>query len=268
MNEYFFSEPCLPLSLQIINCGSERCSPGHTFGPAIREHYLIHFVASGKGVFCADGKTWELRAGQGFLILPEEITTYRADASDPWEYAWVGYTGSGADKITLTAGLSPEKHVFSCQDAGAALEILRQIEDDALHLEAGGLSAVGGLLRFLACIPGRRPDTRLPRQHYDRARWYMEGHYATPITVQQVANFAQISRAQLYRLFQEAEGRSPKQALTALRLRHACRLLTETDAPLDAVAAQVGLASGQRLGVLFRKETGLSPGVYRDRMRR
>ena len=49
----------------------------------------------------------------------------------------------------------------------------------------------------------------------------MEGHYATPITVQQVANFAQISRAQLYRLFQEAEGRSPKQALTALRLRHA-----------------------------------------------
>lgn len=96
----------------------------------------------------------------------------------------------------------------------------------------------------------------------------MEGHYATPITVQQVANFAQISRAQLYRLFQEAEGRSPKQALTALRLRHACRLLTETDAPLGRRCRPGGLASGQRLGVLFRKETGLSPGVYRDRMRR
>ena len=86
--------------------------------------------------------------------------------------------------------------------------------------------------------------------------------------MQQVANFAQISRAQLYRLFQEAEGRSPERAAPRPAKRHACRLLTETDAPLDAVAAQVGLASGQRLGVLFRKETGLSPGVYRERMRR
>ena len=44
--------------------------------------------------------------------------------------------------------------------------------------------------------------------------------------------------------------------------------LSSFQALTTAIAAQVGLASGQRLGVLFRKETGLSPGVYRDRMRR
>ena len=268
MKEYFFMEPGSPLGLQVTNCGSERCDPGHTYGPAIREHYLIHFVASGKGVLFAADRAWEVHAGQGFLILPEEITTYRADRADPWEYSWVGYAGPIAQWATSAAGLSPENRIFSCEDAGTALELLRQIEDDALHLKAGSLSAAGGLLRFLGCLQGRRPVTYLPRQHYDRARWYMEGHYATPITVQQVANFVQISRAQLYRLFQEAEGRSPKQALTALRLRHACRLLTETGASLDAIAAQVGLASGQRLGVLFRKEMGLSPGLYRERMRR
>ena len=39
------------IELSIFNCGLERCAPGQTWGPGIRDHYLIHLVVSGKGIF-------------------------------------------------------------------------------------------------------------------------------------------------------------------------------------------------------------------------
>ena len=35
----------------IYFCGHEHCQPGHSFGPTVRPHYLIHVVLSGKGIF-------------------------------------------------------------------------------------------------------------------------------------------------------------------------------------------------------------------------
>ena len=47
------------IELSIFNCGLERCAPGQTWGPGIRDHYLIHLVVSGKGVFEVGGRTYE-----------------------------------------------------------------------------------------------------------------------------------------------------------------------------------------------------------------
>ena len=55
------------IELSIFNCGLERCAPGQTWGPGIRDHYLIHLVVSGKGVFEVGGRT----AGRSVLRPPQ-----------------------------------------------------------------------------------------------------------------------------------------------------------------------------------------------------
>ena len=45
------------IELSIFNCGLERCAPGQTWGPGIRDHYLIHLVVSGKGTFEVGGSS-------------------------------------------------------------------------------------------------------------------------------------------------------------------------------------------------------------------
>ena len=50
------------IELSIFNCGLERCAPGQTWGPGIRDHYLIHLVVSGKGVFEVGGRTYEAKS--------------------------------------------------------------------------------------------------------------------------------------------------------------------------------------------------------------
>lgn len=38
-------------SLYVNCCGLSRTEPMHSFGPALKPHYLIHYILSGKGRF-------------------------------------------------------------------------------------------------------------------------------------------------------------------------------------------------------------------------
>ena len=87
------------IELSIFNCGIERCAPGQTWGPGIRDHYLIHLVLSGKGVFEVGGRTWEVSQGQLFFARPSQLIRYTADEQQPWEYSWVGFNGACAHKL-------------------------------------------------------------------------------------------------------------------------------------------------------------------------
>ena len=80
------------IELSIFNCGLERCAPGQTWGPGIRDHYLIHLVVSGKGVFEVGGRTYEVVPGDLFFARPSQLIRYTADEAQPWEYSWVGST--------------------------------------------------------------------------------------------------------------------------------------------------------------------------------
>ena len=67
------------VELSIFNCGREQCQPGHTWGPGVRDHYLIHLVVSGKGIFEVGGRTWEVSEGDLFFARPSQLIRYTAD---------------------------------------------------------------------------------------------------------------------------------------------------------------------------------------------
>ncbi|MGN0971885.1 MAG: AraC family ligand binding domain-containing protein [Aristaeellaceae bacterium] len=254
--------------LAICQFGEEACRPLHAFGPAQRDHYLIHFVVSGSGTFFSGGVGQPVRAGQGFLILPGEETFYQADAREPWHYAWVGYRGRQAEALTREAGLDETHRVFTAQDASGAWETLRQMRQDARMLRLGQLAATGSLLRFLALIaPAQSPDMDSSRSRTlcDKALWYLEGRFDRPVSIQEAADFAGVSRSHLYRLMMAEYGCSPKAMLQRIRMEQAVRLLTGTTLTLEEIAPRVGLQNGAQLGAAFRRAFGVAPGAYRRR---
>ena len=82
-----------------VDFGMERNYPSHSFGPNIRDYYLIHFILEGKGVFINPKKQYELEKGDAFLIRPGEVCTYKADNDEPWTYIWIGFNGNMSFKI-------------------------------------------------------------------------------------------------------------------------------------------------------------------------
>ena len=76
---------------KIVQFGEESCKSNHSYGPAIRNHWLLHFVRSGKGHFDNKRACYELSGGSMFIIRPGEVTYYEADSDDPWHYEWIGF---------------------------------------------------------------------------------------------------------------------------------------------------------------------------------
>ena len=96
---------------KILFCGFEDCEPLHSYGPAVRDYFIIHFVHEGKGSFFCGEKSYTLSGGDCFLITPGEITSYRADRLNPWKYSWVAFLGEDIEKALCNAGLSPASPV-------------------------------------------------------------------------------------------------------------------------------------------------------------
>lgn len=105
------------IDLCIYQFGHEQCMPGHSFGPAARNHYLFHYILSGTGTLMADdtkgiSQTFNIKSGQGFMIFPGQINTYIADDKLPWEYIWIEFDGLRVKEALTTTDLSVNDPVY------------------------------------------------------------------------------------------------------------------------------------------------------------
>ncbi|HET6503238.1 MAG TPA: helix-turn-helix domain-containing protein [Amycolatopsis sp.] len=88
-----------------------------------------------------------------------------------------------------------------------------------------------------------------------------------PLSVGDMAAHLNVSPRTLARRFTGRLGTSPGAWLLARRVAEACTLLEETDLPVVAIAARVGLTSAVNLRRRFRALVGTTPGEYRQTFR-
>lgn len=257
------------MDLAIVHSGQQDCPPHHSYGPATRSCYLFHYISAGRGVFEVDERRYELRAGQGFLIVPDVVTRYQADGADPWHYSWLGFRGADAAALVARTGLSAAQPIFEAGPVPEIAACMRQIYDDLYTLPdaaLGALAAAGGALRFIALISGtRRAASHAADAYYEKGMWYIRAHLERAVTVEEIAAFVGLSRSQLFRAFRQSAGVSPREALAQARAEQARRLLRAGDLPLHQIAASCGYANAAHFSAAFRRSSGMSPLEYRRR---
>ena len=237
------------------SCGEERCLPGHCYGPAVREHYLLHYVVSGMGTFRARGELFHLRPGQAFVILPGETTTYQADGSIPWFYRWVGFEAG----IELPPLL--QQPVLDIPQGGRIFAAM--MDSAALH-SGRELYLCGRIYELLSLLCGPSPD--LPAQDYVlRAKNYMESNYMNEITVSQMAKFLGLDRSYFSSLFRAQTGSSPLNYLIDVRLQRAAELIAVYGYRPGEAAAGAGYRDSCNFSRMFKRRFGVSPSAYEKR---
>lgn len=92
---------------------------------------------------------------------------------------------------------------------------------------------------------------------------YMREHVADPITVEDVAGKVGLSRAHFFSLFRDQLSTTPQVFWSAVRVEEAIRLLVQREAPLTAVAFDLGFSSPGNFSRFFREHMGVSPSRFR-----
>ncbi|MGG1945031.1 helix-turn-helix domain-containing protein [Trinickia sp. NRRL B-1857] len=96
---------------------------------------------------------------------------------------------------------------------------------------------------------------------------WLDENCTRPITVADGVQVAMMSSRSFSRHFKLQLGVTPSEFLLRARLDLVCRMLTETDLPVEKIARRCGIGNGDRLGKIFRKTLRISPTEYRSRSR-
>lgn len=265
-NSYKVSEKEL-VSLSVYNVGYQKCAPLYQWGPGIRDHYLIHYVISGRGIYQVNGTKYFLKAGDTFLIYPNTEVSYQADDKDPWEYTWVGFNGNDAGFILDATDFSRESPIITNTPDGEALQ--RQF----MHIyEARGnefdhaVEMTGRLYTALAIFMKKAHHTKKQNtstSYVQKAVEYISANYSYPITIDNIADYVGLSRSHLFRSFKTVMNQSPKEYLTSYRIRQACFLLANSNLSVTSIAGSVGFENSLYFSKAFHKIRGMSPKEFR-----
>lgn len=229
-----------------VDFGQENCCPAYSYGPHVRDYYLIHYVSSGRGVLMNSRGTHPVCAGQAFLIRPGEVCKYTADEHFPWNYTWIGFLGAMASAFDQT------EDVFEAD--GLIFEEMSAVS----QFSSCQAAYLAGMLFKLYCSifdHKERPD------YVNRVIGYININYMKLIRVEQIADQLGINRKYLARIFKEKTGKTMQQFLIQKRITEAKKLLSG-GFNVEETAYMVGYSDSFSFSKAFKKLCGLSPKNY------
>ncbi|MEY8338048.1 helix-turn-helix domain-containing protein [Lachnospiraceae bacterium 62-35] len=262
------------IDMTLFQYGWERCSPSHSYGPASRNHYLFHFIISGKGVLnTKDSQNqpheYQLKKNQGFMIFPGQVTTYIADDEEPWEYAWVEFDGVRAREFIETAGLTYNSPIYRCRRKELAPPIKEEIMALVQNNKATSLYQMGHLYLFLnqliqsSASSKEMTEGKLKDFYIREAISFIEQNYKNPITIEDIAEFCNLNRSYLGKIFRSSLNQTLQQFLIYYRMNRAAELLKFSDMSVNEVAGSVGYPNQLHFSRAFKKTYDKSPSVWR-----
>ena len=154
-----FNEPTSKMNLKLYNCGTEDCESGHSWGPALKDHYKLFYIKNGSGLLKVGDKTCDLSKHQYFIICPNVINSYIASSHEPWVYYWVAFSGINAETYLSRANFSIDKPVIHCNNE-------EKIIDCFTNMFEGSEDSNSGDMRINFCFQGYLRSLRVVHQVY------------------------------------------------------------------------------------------------------
>lgn len=267
----FTSDPATPcIELKLFYCGSEICAPGHSWGPALKDHYKFLYIHRGKGIFRVGEHTYHLGPGDGFLLSPDVVAYYRADEEDPWTYSWIAFDGLNAELYLTRARLSAYQPIFRSRQPEAVELCFRQIYDACRMNGSTDTRLLSNLYGFLSILIEEattghpEPKSENAQDLYvKKALEFVHINYSQTVTIAEMADWIGLERKYLSKLFKSATGLSPQDYLIHFRLNKACELMKNPSLSIGEIAYSVGYKDQLLFSKMFKKLKGVSPTEYR-----
>ena len=254
-------------------CGVENCLPDYCFHTGTeRQGYHMHVILQGKGQLSVNGKVQDLHFGQLFVTKPGEDSWYKADKESPWVYCWMSFDGTQAQQIIEKAGFFNGVNALDCHaDRRELYSLVLKVLEQAELTPSNIYSRTAYLLEFISHVidsyTESEKDSRVKHEYptdmyVDYAANFIRSNFAT-VKISDVAKYIGIHRSYMTSIFKKKIGISPQEYLMQCRINHACKLLEETDNPIQEISRQVGYDNPLTFSKTFKTYYGVSPRGYR-----
>lgn len=247
----------------ILFCArDENLEPGVTYGPVIRDIYILECCTSGYGAVVINRKEFPVGPGDCYVLLPGDVVIHKTAEVNPRSGVWCAVNGLQVGKALSLAGITSENPFVRPELFGEILALVEEAmamkKDPDPGVEFRRLACLYRILGILL-----RDSTESDRDSViQKAVGMMEARYHESLSVEEIAASVGLERSYFSTFFKERTGYSPHRYLNRLRIQKACMLMEGNRASVADAAEYVGL-DPQNFARLFKKEMGVTPLKYK-----
>jgi AraC-like DNA-binding protein len=282
-----FTAPPYPL-IAAVGCAVWR--PGVIHAERVFEAYDLIVCAQGALYMEEEGRSYEMDAGKMLVLEAGKRHRGTRPTEEETEVYWIHFCHSPHLPPKLVDKQSWQQPLLARTDqdteprpaiidipkfADIDLRTIRPMLDEmvALHRTLTPYRSFELQLRFgqllLQLQQGMRQGSPQSRSAdlSEQVAAYLEERLHLPFDAEELERDLHYHFDYLARCLKQHTGMSPLQYRHHQQIERAKRLLAHTDEPLKRIGEQCGISDPNYFSRLFKRETSLTPGAYRNRFR-
>ncbi len=243
----------------------------HSFSRHTHDCYAIGVIDAGVEEFSYRGMIHRAGANQVVVVHPGEVHTGHAGVPSGWKYrmfypevALLQRATQELNQTMTSMPYFPNPVIADSELAEQMRRLHRVLEkgDSRLEQDSRFLWTFAQLIvRHADCRSGGVASRRTGCLSLRPILDYLHAHHAEPISLEQLANLANLKPLRFLRLFQREMGLPPHAYLLQVRVERAKQLLA-VGVPIAQVAFDTGFSDQSHLHRHFKRWVGTTPRQY------
>ncbi|HEY3298220.1 MAG TPA: AraC family transcriptional regulator, partial [Armatimonadota bacterium] len=245
------------------------------------EDHDLQLVTEGRGACVIDGVEHLLEKGDFITILPGETFYIKAYGDMPFTRYFIHMDFFRDEERRTSTPLLSNGHAWPrLIRLNYDLDVRNRCAELVLHRFSSGsttrILADGELTSLIGLVLAQyeRSGVELQmcktkcRRSILKAERFIRRNFNRPMTVEEMAEVAELSTNYFSSMFKAVVGRTPVDYLTDYRIKQAKRLMVETDHTIGEIASLVGIGDIHYFSYLFKRREGITPSEFISRFSR
>ena len=258
----FTVNECADYFLKIFNYGYRSCTPSFTPGYIPRKFHIIHYVYQGELLVQTESLSYKVHSGQAFVSYPGHVYHYMSSRENPCTYRWVEFTGENLDVFMEQLAFSFDNPVITDSEGNPLGKLLSEMTERG-KLNVNLINAYSWLLADVLSANERKKETVFEK-YIEKAIEYISSSIHKKTTVSDVAEYLNIDRSYLSRVFNQNMGISIKKYIYNYHMDTAKNMLTYSSLSIKEIAAAIGYDDPLDFTKAFHRTFGSSPTKWRN----
>ncbi|MEB7689030.1 AraC family transcriptional regulator [Staphylococcus equorum] len=259
------------IDANLVECGIEVGVPNVGYNYTVFQTSVIHIVTHGEGIFKYNGQSFNLKKGDMFLLEKGMEVEYKPSFSKPWTYYWVGISGKQILDY-LARSYIVDDHVIKGKDTSEIKKTIQNICNLSKTIASSNshdILIMQHIYQLVYMLQEQFPknfsvNVDIVNEDIQKAVEFINSNYHKNISVVDVAQYVNVTRSHLFKLFKKNLNCSPKAYLTYIRMYHASQLLIHTNNMICEVSSKVGYKDPLLFSKNFTKHFEISASEYRN----
>ncbi len=257
----------------VVNCAGACVfhEPFHTWNREGRVDYYLQYVTHGVLQVWMGEQVVAMQAGDFLLTRPRTPYRYFYPAAQEAEegemgYLWAHFTGFHAGRLLSRLQLEPGVIYSTGEGSTRIPEMFDQLFAEFTSRQRGFDDACAARLTQILVQLSRAVSTasHTAERTLSTIVW-LHSHFTEDIPMGELAVMEHLSESRYRTVFRKQTGLSPREYRIALRMQHACDLLTSSTLSINEISAACGYSDELYFNRLFKRRIGVPPGEYRSR---